>query len=78
MSSTEWELLTIAEDIEIGDTISVEDENGNTIDMVYTGTTKKGVKLKSDGEVKIFSQDSLEEIGGYCVIVGKSENEVRL
>jgi hypothetical protein len=26
-SYTEWELLEIAEDIEIGDTVSVEDEN---------------------------------------------------
>lgn len=75
MSHSEWELLTISEDIEVGDTVYVEDENGDNHDMVYVGTSKKGVKLLDvEGETRVFSQDSLEEIGGYCVIAGKSDN----
>jgi len=76
---SEWALLVIAEDIEVGDTISVESEEGATEDMVFIGESKKGVKLKDvTGEVHYFSEDSLEEVNGYRVISGKSENELRL
>lgn len=78
MASTEWELLTIAEDIEVGDTVAVENEDGDTVPMVFMSLGRKGVVTLMDreGENHLFSQDSLEEIGGYSVITGKSEEEL--
>lgn len=73
--NNEWELLMIADDIEPGDTIVVEDsETGESHEMIYVKQPdRKTVALRGqDGATKRFSASSLEELDGECVIVGKS------
>lgn len=75
----EWELLAISEDIEVGDTVLAEDENGEAVDLVFVGVSKKGVKfLDESSEQRMFNPESLEEIGGYCILIGKSERQLRI
>lgn len=71
----EWELLCISDEIEPGDLIDVEDDEGDTIQMVFVRHEGKGVILKGpNGEVSRFSSATLEEIGGYRNIIGKSQD----
>lgn len=74
MVDTEWSLLVEAEDITKGDFIVVEDDEGNTEQLVYYGERKKSVILKDfNGDVYMFDEESLEEKKGYRKIVGKAE-----
>jgi magnesium-transporting ATPase (P-type) len=75
MSSSEWELLVIAEDIEPGDSILVEEEDGSSADMVFIKVRPRGVVelLDIDGSSRLYSASSLEELKGYSCIVGKSD-----
>lgn len=77
MSYNEWELLVAAEDIEPGDTLEVELEDGEMALMVFTKIDKGVVKLlDSDGATRSYSQASLEELKGYSFITGKSSERL--
>jgi hypothetical protein len=72
----EWQLLVESEEIEPGDLIVVEKENGKTMRMRFTKIKEgKYVMLKDGlGDLYHFSADSLEEIDGQNrIIVGKYE-----
>lgn len=75
--SNEWELLEIAEDIEQGDTIEV-DEDGDTQLMVFVKYSRNKVTLRdASGGLLIFLATTLEEVEGNRYIIGKSEEELR-
>lgn len=69
---TEWDYLVEALGIEEGDMVAVENEEGETEELEFMGTTKVGIYLRdSEGEEFVFSKDSLEELDEpYRVIVG--------
>jgi hypothetical protein len=69
----EWELLVEAEDIKIGNLIVVESEDGSTESMKLMKQGKVIVLRDEFGELKRFDPESLEELGGTTVIVGKNE-----
>jgi hypothetical protein len=73
MSHSEWELLANSEDIEPGDWVSVENEDGSTQKLQYI-KQKSGYVILRDrkGELFKFSADSLEESGGERIITGKA------
>jgi hypothetical protein len=75
---TEWELLVAAEDIEQGDSIKVDLEDGNSTSMVFISATGSKVKLlDQDGAYHSYSTSSLEELGdGNSFITGKSDEEL--
>lgn len=73
----EWDLLVAAEDVEPGDTLEVELEDGETTQMVFLKAEKGAIKLLTiEGETKFYSQISLEEMKGYSFITGKSEDRL--
>lgn len=77
MTMNEWELLVAAEDIEPGDAIQVDLEDGNTTAMVFMGLSRGNVKLlDQDGRMRRYSAASLEELKGDSYITGKSEEEL--
>ena len=72
---TEWELLCVAEDIEQGDSIEVELEDGSSEPMVFCKTFKGSVILRNaNKDLRRYSQATLEcleeDDGSY--ILGKS------
>jgi hypothetical protein len=71
-SLNEWELMVAAEDIEPGNSIAVELEDGDSADMVFVGVEKGAVKLlNQEGQYFRYSMQSLEELdGGYSFITG--------
>lgn len=73
MSHSEWELFEIAEDIEPGDCVTVEDGDGGINKCIYVKASGKFVFLRdvSTKETKKFSAESLEEIEGDGYITGK-------
>ncbi|MEM4379107.1 MAG: hypothetical protein QXL01_00270 [Thermoplasmatales archaeon] len=73
MNHNEWELLEISENIEQGDLISVEDDEGYSKLYVYVKSSGKLVYLKcpQTKEIRKFSAESLEEIDGEGYITGK-------
>jgi hypothetical protein len=76
-SLSEWELLVAAEDIEQGDTLDVELEDGTPVQMVYLKAEKGTVKLLDvEGTTRSYSQSSLEEMKGYSFITGKSDERL--
>ena len=70
----EWELLEVAEDIEPGDNIVI-DQGGEEISLVFVKYEKGLVHLKNpeDGSRWVFRGSSLEEVDGECFIVRKGE-----
>lgn len=76
---SEWELMAISEDIEPGDTVIVESDDGEEL-LVFVQEKNKNVILfrDADGEIRQFSQSSLEEIGGSAMITGKSNVELSI
>lgn len=75
--SDEWDLLCTAQDIEVGDTVSVV-SYGGVEDWVYCGTSRRGIQLRGNGGREAWFSRSLEEIGGPGFIEGRSENNLRL
>lgn len=73
-SYNEWELLAIAEDIEQGDEVLVELENGEQTVMIFIKEKGRGtIELKDEtGEKRYFSSSNLEEKNGYAFILGKA------
>jgi len=62
---TEWELLKIASDIEPGNIISVENEDGTDEEMTYIKTYKRRVILRdSSNHLRYYFVDTLEEVPG--------------
>jgi len=74
-SLSEWELLVAAEDIEEGDCVDVDLEDGTSTAMVFISAKKGSVKLlDQEGTYRTYSTQSLEELGdGNSFITGKSE-----
>ena len=72
MSHSEWELMANSEDIEPGDWVIVENEDGSTQKLQYV-KCKGGCVILRDrkGELFKFSSDSLEESEGERIITGK-------
>lgn len=77
-SSSEWELLTIAEDIEQGDHVMVESDDGeDPTSMMFVKCSTKYVLLKdNNGELIKFSTTTLEELEGNRYITGKCDVSV--
>lgn len=71
---SEWELLAITEDIEQGDYVVTEDDEGNEEKLMFVKVKGGSVLLKDEnGELFSFSASSLEENEGYRIIIGKAE-----
>jgi hypothetical protein len=69
--------LVAADDIEPGDAIEVQLEDGTTTAMVFLSASGGSVKLLGqDGKTRRYSVASLEELKGDSFIVGKSEEEL--
>ena len=69
---SEWELLVIAENLEQGDEIAVETEEGETHNMIIVTWSKTRIKLKTkSGDIVFFDPESLEEFDGTMVISGE-------
>lgn len=64
-SFNEWELLLVAEGIEQGDPINVEDtESGEVVEMTYVKSVGHNVYLKAKNkQVHVFCGKSLENKG---------------
>lgn len=76
-SLNEWELLVTAEDIEQGDTLDVELEDGTPVQMVLLKAEKGVIKLLDvEGTTRSYSMSSLEELKGYSFITGKSDERL--
>lgn len=76
MSYNEFELLEVADDIEQGDSINVEDQDtGESLSMVFVRKDKSNVVLKAmDGSLYRFCQRTLEHHGEEpWIITGKAE-----
>ena len=76
----EWELMMVAEDIEEGDTVLIENTVGSSLLAVYCGRTGKFTLkvVDSDKVERKFKTTTLEEIGGNHYIVGKSKEALNL
>jgi len=76
MSYTEWELLEISEQLEPGDFISVEEDDGQITKCIYVKNTGKFLHLKdiSTKEIRKFNTESLEEIEGSGCVVGRCDD----
>lgn len=74
-SLSEWELLVAAEDIEEGDCVDVDLEDGTSVAMIFMSAKKGSVRLlDQEGNFRSYSTQSLEELGdGHSFITGKSE-----
>lgn len=74
MSHSEWELLAISEDIEQGDYVLVEKEDGGIQKLQFLKQKSNDYVLLKDrsGQTFKFNTDSLEESGGERVIIGKA------
>lgn len=78
MAASEWALLCIAEDIEVGDTLRVEISQ-RVEDMVLVSVTSSLITLIDRSGVKrVFKTTTLEGFGGPGFILGKSKNELKL
>lgn len=73
MAHNEWELLVAAEDIEPGDTLTIEEEGGDQSKAQFVKEKGRGtIELKGkEGAVRLFSVHNLEELEGYAFITGK-------
>lgn len=74
MSHSEWELLANSEDIERGDYVLVETEDGRTQRLQFLKQKGNDYIILKDisGQIFKFSTDSLEESEGERVIIGKA------
>jgi len=74
---TEWDLLVIAEGIEQGSTIIVENDHGEEEYFVFVKEKDgKTIILKdSEKDQYLFSKISLEEVGGNRFITGAVEED---
>lgn len=70
----EWELLEVAEDIEPGDNIVI-DEGGEEVTLIFVKYERGVVHLKNpeNNSRRTFRGSSLEEVDGECFIVRKGE-----
>lgn len=69
----EWELLEIADDIEPGDSLAVESDEGSEV-MIFKRYINGMVWCRDEsGTTRKFRASSLEEIGGSGYITGKAE-----
>ena len=71
---SEWGLLAVAEDIEQGDLVVVESDDGeDTEHMMFVKETGKTVLLKNKfNEIIKFSINTLEEVEGNRYVTGKA------
>ena len=75
----EWELMEVAEGIEEGDTLTVEDDSGEVDLMVFVKREGRFLLLKDiDSKEFFFSALNLEEHRGYRYITGKSDEEIQI
>jgi hypothetical protein len=76
---SEWDLLAIAEDIEQGDVIDVEENDSNAVmQFIFVRIDKKKVVLrnKATKELVKFNSETLEDSHDLgLVILGKSDEE---
>lgn len=70
--SNEWELLAIAEDIEQGDSVVIDDE-GEEIEMIFVKYERGAVHLRSGDVRRKFRAVSLEEADGTAYILRKAD-----
>lgn len=73
---SEWELLEIAEELEPGDFVAVENTDGSIDKCIYVKDTGKVLFLKNvtDKEIREFNTDSLEELGGPGCVTGRFDD----
>ena len=76
---SEWELMAISEDIEPGDTVIAEDDSGEEELLIFVRQKNANVVILKDeaGNLRNFSTQSLEELGGSSSIKGKSSIDLR-
>jgi hypothetical protein len=69
----EWDLLVDSDGIDIGDNITVENDDGTESIYRLTKYSSESVWLKGeDGAAYRFSADTLESVNCYKVITGKA------
>ncbi len=74
----EWELLCVAEDIEVGDTLRIEIAE-KIQDMVYVGEDDMSViVVDQKGGEHHYRTTTLEGFGNPGFLLGKSKNALRL
>jgi len=73
----EWELLVLADDVQPGDSLSIEDDSGNSETMTFVKNGPKNTVILKDanGDLLTFSAANLEEVRGYRYIIGKDNEE---
>jgi hypothetical protein len=75
-ASSEWELLKIAEDIEQGDKVLVESDDGEPSEsMIFMKDSGKIIVLRDkSGEIHKFSSSTLESVENNRYISRKAED----
>ena len=76
----EWDLLLLAEGIEVGDTLEVENAKGEKLNMLFMGEESKFLVTLLDSKKKkhIFRKVTLDSPKEKLFIVGLSNTPMRL
>lgn len=73
MSHSEWDLLAISEDINKGDWVLTENEDGSTSKLQFIKRSSGFVTLRDrKGNLFQFDIEGLEEVDGERIITGKA------
>lgn len=80
MMHSEWDLFIMEEDLEVGDTVEIDDGPDKKTLAVYRGMKTRYTVWTTDenGKDRMFKANTLEEIRGRGFLLGKSKKELRL
>jgi hypothetical protein len=76
----EWELMMVSQNIETGDTVDIEDEDGLVFPAVYIGySTRYTIRfMEQSGKIHLFKALTLESTKGEKYIKGLSKCSLSL